>query len=400
MEETTKLNIVFIFTVGFAFASLLGYFSQKIKLSPLLGYLIAGYLIGPFSPGFVADLKLAEQLAEIGVILMMFGVGIHFKWQDLVKVRKIAIPGAIIQTFAATVFGALFIVSSGWTLEAGILMGMAMGVASTVVLVRVLSDYNLLKTAKGHIAVGWLVVEDIITVIALLLLPILGATLKTESVPFNEILHAVGIAFFKFVILITVIFTFGKKIVQFIFNKILQTESHELFTLTILAITFVIAAGAAFLFGTSLALGAFLAGMLIGQTDIRHKVSNTVLSLKDVFVVIFFLSIGMLFNPITLVNHFFLFLMMLGVVIIIKPLAAIFLTWIFKYPFQTGLTVAIGLAQIGEFSFILAEEANKLSLLPDDGYDIIVACSLISIAINPLLFKLFIKNHEKPDPSA
>lgn len=385
MQELHKLNIVLILTFGFGFASLLGYITHRIKLSPILGYLIAGYFIGPYSPGFVADLALSEQLAEIGVILMMFGVGLHFDWKDLVKVKNIAIPGAVGQTFATSIVGAILIYYMGWPWEAGIVFGIAIAIASTVVLVRVLTDNNLLPTPEGHITVGWLVVEDILTIFALILLPIIASTQGVFN--YQSIAWSIGAAMLKFSLLIGLLFTLGSKFITFAFAHIARTRSHELFTLTLLALTFVIAVGSAFLFGTSIALGAFLAGMIIGKTDVNHQAAAYATPLKDVFSVIFFLAVGMLFNPFAIINYPFLFISTLAIILIIKPLVAYFIVVLFKYPIKTALTVALALAQIGEFSFILAEEASRYDILPDAGYDIIVACALVSISINPLFFK-------------
>lgn len=377
--------------MGFGFASIFGYIAQRIHLSPILGYLIAGYLIGPFSPGYSADVKIAEQLAEIGVVLMMFGVGLHFKWQDLLRTCAISVPGAIIQTFVATTVGALLLHYLGWTWEASIIFGLATGVASTVVLVRVLSDNHLLHTTEGHIAVGWLIVEDLITIMALLLIPFLGTSLTDSQSPFLTIGTIFSLALIKFIVLTAIMFTLGKRIVAYLLSKVMITESHELFTLSILAITFAIAVGSGLLLGTSIVLGAFVAGIVIGQTPMRQKVSLNAISLKDAFSVIFFLSIGMLFNPAAVIANFGLFLAILGIILIVKPLTAFLITVGFKYPSRTAIVIALALAQIGEFSFILGEEANKYKILPDDGYDIIIACAIFSISINPLLFKFLPK---------
>jgi CPA2 family monovalent cation:H+ antiporter-2 len=392
--ESLKLKIVLILTIGFAFASILGYFAHRIKLSPILGYLLGGYIIGPFSPGFTVDLQISEQLAEIGVILMMFGVGLHFKWQDLVKYKHIAIPGALAQTSVATVAGILLIQSMGWSLESGLIYGLAIGVASTVVLARVLSDNHFLNTASGHISIGWLIVEDMVTVAALLLIPPLAGSINGDGFPLEEIIKSLGLTVIKFFLLALIMFTVGKKVVSYFLSKIALTNSHELFTLGTLAITFLIAAGSTLLLGTSIALGSFIAGMVIGQTVMQHKVSNNARPLKDAFIVIFFLSVGMLFNPKAISEHFLLFACTLIIILILKPLTAFCICKIYKYPIKTALVTALGLAQIGEFSFILTEEAMNLKLLPEAGYDIIVACALITIAINPLLFKL-LKNNTK-----
>jgi CPA2 family monovalent cation:H+ antiporter-2 len=392
MAEPLNLKLVVILTVGLALAAILGFLSNRIKLSPIFGYLIAGYLIGPYSPGLVADREMANQLSEIGVILMMFSVGMHFRWQDLLKVRRIAIPGAFGQTLVATLIATTLIHSMGWSYETGIIFGLAIGVASTMVLVRMLSDYKLLRTPQGHIAVGWLIVEDLITVIILLLIPTIAA-LSEGNITFSDgIPYSVIQVILKFILLAAIMFTFGYKCITYIFTKTNLIKNHELFTLTVLAITFIIAIGSSILIGTSIALGAFLAGMIIGQTKVHDHVFAKIIPLRDTFVVIFFISVGMLFNPHGIGNNWCAFLITLAIILIAKPLTALLISLALRYPFKTALTVAIGLAQIGEFSFILSEEAMRFNLLPSTGYDIIVACALISISINPILFKL-LKNH-------
>lgn len=386
--ELFNLKVVIILTVGFSLASLLGYFSLKLKLSPIMGYLIAGYLIGPYSPGFVADKEISEQLAEIGVILMMFGVGLHFKWQDLVSVKDLALPGAIGQTLLTTTITAIIMHAIGWSWEAGIVFGLAIGVASTVVLVRVLTSNNLIRSPEGRISVGWLIVEDIITVAALLLIPTLAASFNGQSYSPPQVLASFAIAILKFFLLALIMFTIGKRIVTFLLNKIQKTNSHELFLLGILALTFLIATGSSIFFGTSIALGAFIAGMAAAQTPLRKKVLITATPLKDTFIVIFFLSVGMIFNPMVIFERFGLFLMVLGVILIVKPFLAFILATVLKYPPRTAITVALALSQIGEFSFIMAEQALKFDIMPDEGYDILVACALVSLSINPSLFKL------------
>lgn len=392
--ESLNLQVVLILTMGFTLASIFGYITLKLNLSPILGYLLAGYVIGPYSPGYVADLHLAEQLAEVGVMLMMFGVGLHFKWQDLVKVKNIAIPGAIGQVFVTCMVSAYVMHHIGGSWASGVMMGIAIGVASTVVLVRVLSDQHILNTLQGHIAVGWLIVEDILTVAVLILLPTIVNLLTGVSVSGYDLLLSILIVFCKFIVLLIVMFTFGEKVISYSLFKIARTRSPELFILSVLAFIFLIATSASILFGTSIALGAFIAGMVIGQTDVRHQASAYASPMKDAFVVIFFLSVGMLFSPPAIIEHFPLFLGVLGIVLIVKPLIAFLIVVLLRYSVTTALTIAIALAQIGEFSFILAEEASKYGLFSDEGYDIVVACALISIAINPLLFKLL--NYFKP----
>jgi CPA2 family monovalent cation:H+ antiporter-2 len=390
-----KLDIVLLLTVGFAFACLFGAIASRFKLPPILGYLIAGFAIGPFSPGFVADLKTSEQLAEIGVVLMLFGVGLHFKLEDLLNVRRIAIPGALGQTLVASAAGTYFVWQMGWPIENGLIIGLAISVASTVVLVRVLSDNNQLETSHGHIAVGWLIVEDILTVAMLVLLPALASFKASGEASILAVSGSILFFLGKFVLLVFLVVGWGYKAVSYVLTYIARFRSQELFTLTVLALTFVIATGSTALFGTSIALGAFLAGIVIGQTDVRHQAFANALPLKDMFAVLFFLSIGMLFDPAALVEHFFLFAGLLAIILLVKPLAAYAIVVIMGYPIKTALVVAVALAQIGEFSFILAEQSIHWKLIPDEGYDLLVACAFVSISINPLLFEWMLRYEEK-----
>ena len=384
----SKLKIVEIFTVGFALASLLGYLTQRIRLPTILGYLLAGYMIGPFFPGFTADLVLAEELAEIGVVLMLFSVGLHFHIEDLYNVKNIAIPGAVLQTAAATLVGTYLSYLMGWSLFSGMIFGLALGVASTIVLVWVLSSRRLLDSPQGHISIGWLVVEDLMTVAILIMLPMLAVFVESGNVSMLQLTGSIAWMLGKFLILCLLMFTLGNKLVAYILTNIARLRSHEIFTLTLLALIFLIAFGSSVIFGTSIALGSFIAGMVIGKTEVRHQAAANSLPLKDIFGIVFFLSVGMLFNPMAIVQNFGLFLGAIGIVLLIKPLVAFFIVKGFGYSMKMALTVSFALAQIGEFSFILAEEAMNLKLLPDEGFDILVACALISIAINPLLFHL------------
>ncbi|MBS4168215.1 cation:proton antiporter [Parachlamydia sp. AcF125] len=386
--EIYRLKIVLVLTIGFALAGLLGYLSLRMRLSPLLGYLLAGYVIGPYSPGFVTEIDVSEQLAEIGVIMMMFGVGLHFKLEDLSNVKMIAIPGAIGQTLGATIVATFLMYYLGWPLQTGIILGLAIGVASTVVLVRVLSDFHLLHTLHGKISVGWLIVEDILTVIMLILLPVIATLSKNGNFSFKESFYPIVIALSKFALLTILVFTIGKKLVIYLLSAIEKTKSKELFTVAILALTFGIATASALVFGASIAMGAFMAGMIIGQSEVKHLAFKHAAPLRNAFVVTFFLSVGTLFNPSAMWEFFPLFISILGIILIIKPLVAFLIAIAFKQSLYTATVVGLALAQVGEFSFILAEEAMRLKLLPDEGYDVIVAAALISIAINPLLFKL------------
>lgn len=382
-------------TVVFVLGSIFGYITQRLGLSPILGYLLAGFIVGPYSPGIFIDVNLSEQLAEIGVVLMMFGVGMHFKWRDLNEVKYIAIFGAIGQTLIASVIGALLVTFTGFPFFGAIIVGLSISVASTVVLVRVLGDNNLLQTPQGHLSIGWLIVEDIITVAMLILLPFAADMINGQIYSWQTIFFQVVIIVLKFGVLFLLMLTLGRWIVNIILHKVNCLQSEELFTLTVLALIFAIALGSAIVFGTSIALGAFIAGMIIGQTALKHQASINALPIRDAFVVLFFLSVGMIFNPMAILSYPGLFFAVLITVLVVKPIAAYVIALSAKQSSLTAATVALALAQIGEFSFILSEEASKLGILPDEGYDIIVAVALFSIAVNPFLFKLLPKNDER-----
>ncbi len=383
--ESMKLHIVLILAVGLGLAGLLGYIAHRVKLSPILGFLLAGYLIGPYSPGFVADSQTAEQLAEIGVILMMFGVGLNFQLEELMQVKKIAVPGALVQTTVAILLAFALFYLSGWSVESGVLTGMAIGVSSTVVLVRMLEDNFLVKSVEGHIALGWTVVEDLITVGMLVLLPDLVPLLKGGAFSLSEALISVLFIGFKVSLLFVGMFTVGQHAVSFTLSKVRDSKSDELFTLTLLALTFLIAIGSSYLFGTSIALGAFIAGMVIGRTHLKKQAVFHSQSIKSAFVAVFFVSVGMIFNPDAIIKTPWLFLGLSAIVLVFKPIAGFLFLRLCHYPTASALLVAAVLAQIGEFSFILSEEALKYGLLPDDGYDLIVACALLTITLNPML---------------
>jgi CPA2 family monovalent cation:H+ antiporter-2 len=389
------LEIVLILTIGSVLATIFGYLTERLRLSPILGYLLAGYFIGPYSPGFIADAELCEQLAEIGVILMMFWVGLHIKWRELVHVKNIAITGALGQTLFSTIVGIIVVRALGWSLESALVIGLSVGVASTVVLVRLLSDNKLQNTPAGHIALSWLICEDFIAVFALLLLPALANF--QEGMPFilKDFLMLIFMVCIKFGIWVAVLFTLGRKVISFILHKIHASGVNELFTLATLAITFSCTVGSAALTGTSIALGAFVAGMMLGQTTMRQQISANLMPLRDAFVVFFFLSIGMLFNPAAVTQNLAMFLTILAIILLVKPLAAWVIVRMCKLSNEVSITIALALAQIGEFSFILSEEAVKLKILPDEGYDIIVACAFVSLAINPLLLKTFLQRRKE-----
>ncbi|HEY7410620.1 MAG TPA: cation:proton antiporter [Vicinamibacteria bacterium] len=368
---------------AFAAAWVLGVLAQRLRLSPIVGYLLAGVVIGPYTPGFVGDVALASQLAEIGVVLLMFGVGLHFHLKDLAAVKGIAIPGALLQSTVATLLGLATGHAFGWPLTEGLILGMALSVASTIVLLRGLEAHNLLNSPPGHVAVGWLIVEDVLTVVVLVVIPALGQ----PSEPRGGLLATVAVAVAKLGALVAVVFVAGSRVVPWVLVQVARLRSRELFALTVLALAMAIATGAALFFGASMALGAFLAGMVVAQSPVSQQAAADALPLRDAFAVLFFVSVGMLFEPGFLLREPLLLLAALGVVLVGKPLAALAVVALFGYSTRTALVVAIGLAQIGEFSFILGEVARHHGLLSETGYSLLVACALASIALNPFLFR-------------
>jgi len=385
------LPLLTTIAAAFAAAWVLGLLSQKLRLSPIVGYLVAGVVIGPYTPGFSGDPLLAQQLAEIGVILLMFGVGLHFHLDDLLAVRNVAIPGALGQSILATGAAILVFWLLGWPLRSGAVVGMAMAVASTVVLLRVLMDRRMLHTSHGHVAVGWLIVEDMLTVLLLVLLPLMAdapahAADGQAAATSTSGLLSLGLALLKLVAMVVVIFVVGSRVVPRLLNWVATLRSSELFTLTVLVLSIAIAVGAAALFGASVALGAFLAGMVVAQSRVSHQAAADALPLRHAFAVLFFVSVGMLFDPKLIRDEPLLLTAGLGVVLIIKPLAAMIIVALCGYPVRTALTVAIGLAQIGEFSFIVGQSALQHNLIPETGMQVLVACAMVSITLNPLLF--------------
>lgn len=380
-----------ILAAGFALALLFGYIAHRLKLSPIVGYLLAGYLAGPLTPGFVADPALAFELSEAGVILLMFGVGLHFKLEDLLAVKNVALPGAVAQSLASAVLGTAAGVMYGLPLEAGLILGMGLAVASTVVLLRVLEDGQMVNTVHGHVAVGWLVVEDIFTVLLLVLLPSLAGIFAEAGAGTGLDLFivgkALGFALLNLAALWVIVLVVGGKVVPWLLTHIVRTRSQELFTLTVLVAAFATAVGAAEFFHASMALGAFLGGMVVGKTTLSHQAGADLLPLRDAFAVLFFLSVGMLFDPGFLLQHPELILLSIFIVLIVKPLVAMVVVTLLGYTPRTGLTVAFGLAQVGEFSFILASTALGLKMIPDTVYYVLVACALVSITLNPGLFR-------------
>ena len=386
-----ETGLITILAAGFGLAFLLGLLATRLKLPPLVGYLLAGIVIGPFTPGFVADAGLATQLAEIGVILLMFGVGLHFSVQDLFAVRKIAVPGAVAQITVATLLGALVAHLWGWSWGAGIVFGLSLSVASTVVLLRALEERGILDTSGGKIAVGWLIVEDLATVLALVMLPALagalGATADAEA-PTRGIGAELAITFVKVGAFLALMYFVGRRSVPWMLARVARTGSRELFTLAVLAVALGIAVGAAVLFGVSFALGAFFAGVVIAESDLSYQAASDALPLQDAFAVLFFVSVGMLFDPGVLVRQPLHVLAVVAIIMIGKSLAAFGIMVAFRKPVRTALLISASLAQIGEFSFILAGLGITLGLLPAEANSLILAGALLTISLNPLAFSL------------
>lgn len=380
-----NLDLIFTLTGGLAAALLCGYVTQRMGLSPIVGYLIAGIAVGPNTPGFEANIELAEQIAEVGVILLMFGVGLHFHLKELLAVWKVAVPGAVGQSLVATALGVLAGLSFGWTLGAGLIFGLAISVASTVVLLRVLSDNNDLHTPAGHIAVGWLVVEDLFTVLVLVLLPVLFDSNGDTGAA--SIAAAFALALLKIGLLVAATFVAGRKLIPWLLDHMAATRSRELFTLTVLVIALGIAVGSAELFDVSMALGAFLAGMVVGQSEFSLRAASEVLPLRDSFAVLFFVSVGMLFDPTLLIEYPGMVAITLCIILVGKPLAALAVVLLLGYPLRVGLSVAVALAQIGEFSFILAKLGKDLDIFAGSERGVLVAAAIVSISINPLLYR-------------
>jgi CPA2 family monovalent cation:H+ antiporter-2 len=391
MPHATPL--ISLLTIGLGFAFVFGMIATRLKLSPLVGYLVAGVVIGPFTPGFVGDSHLASELAEIGVILLMFGVGLHFSLKDLLSVRAIAIPGALAQIGAATLLGLGMGFLMGWTVEAGIVFGLALSVASTVVLLRALQERRVVQTDKGRIAVGWLIVEDLAMVLALVLLPTWAGIREqmAEAGGFTwaqaqEIAIAVLLTLGKVGAFIVIMLVVGKRAIPWLLHRVVHLGSRELFRLSVLAIALGVALGASELFGVSFALGAFFAGMIMGESELSHQAANETLPLRDAFAVLFFVSVGMLFDPLTLVNNPWPLLGALAIVVVGKSLAALMIMGMFKQKRENAALIAASLAQIGEFSFILAGLGVGLGLLPEDARDLILGAAILSIVLNPLVF--------------
>ncbi|HLO23670.1 MAG TPA: YbaL family putative K(+) efflux transporter [Methyloceanibacter sp.] len=386
MPHVPPLVSTLAIALGLAFG--LGLLANRFKLPPLVGYLIAGILIGPFTPGYVADQNIANQLAEVGVILLMFGVGLHFSLEDLLSVRAIAIPGALAQALVATPLGIAVGWWLDWTLGGGLVFGVALSVASTVVLLRLLQERRLVETERGRITVGWLVVQDLAMVVVLVLLPGLAGLFRGVDVApdLAEVFIEVAIVLGKFAVFVAIMLLVGKKLIPAILHHVAHTGSRELFRLAVLAIALGVAYIAAALFGISLALGAFFAGMMLSESRLSQQAATESLPLRDAFAVLFFVSVGMLFNPGIIVEAPLALLATVFIILIAKSVAAYLVVRLYDHSSTTSLIIAASLAQIGEFSFILAGLGLNLKLLPEQGRDLILAGAIITILINPLLF--------------
>lgn len=372
---------------GIVTAGIFGYLAQKIKLPALVGYLVAGVLIGPYTPGFVADIKLAKQLAEIGIILLMFGVGLHFSVADLKKVQHVALPGALFQMFCATVLGAIIGVMVGFPLTHSIVYGLSLSVASTVVLLRTLGEQHLLDSDAGKLAIGWLIVEDIVMVLAIVLLPVLASMLQTgESIDVYRIGAEIGEVLLKVGGFVALMILFGRRFLPPILQQVADTGSRELLTLCTLGVALGFAYLAYSAFDASFALGAFFAGLVLNESHVGKESAATTETLRDTFAVLFFVSVGMLFDPMTLVRQPLMVLATVLIIVVGKCLAALVILSLFHQKRSTSFLVALGLSQIGEFSFILAGMGLTSGILSPDLYNLILAGALIAIALNPLLF--------------
>jgi len=383
------VSLIATLAAGFALALVLGFVAVRLRMPPLVGYLVAGILIGPATPGFVADMGLAAQLAEIGVMLLMFGVGLHFSLDDLMAVKRIAVPGAIVQIVVATVLGMGAALTWGWSVGAALVFGLCLSVASTVVLLRALEARELLHTGNGRIAVGWLVVEDLAMVLVLVLLPAIAPSLGGKA---TEGARSMGMTIFitlaqvgGFIAFMLIV---GRRLFPWLLWQVTKTGSRELFTLCVIAAAVSIAYGSSAIFGVSFALGAFFAGMVLRESQFSARAAEDTLPLQDAFAVLFFVSVGMLFDPAVILEEPLHVLATVAIVLVGKTLAAFAVVLLLRYPVRTAAIVAASLAQVGEFSFILAGLGMALGLLPKEGNDLILAAALISIALNPVMFSL------------
>lgn len=384
------VDLIILLAVGFGIALIFGYIAARLRLPPLIGYLIAGIIISPNTPGIVADMALANQLAELGVMFLMFGVGMHFSLNDLLQVRRIALPGAILQIAVATLLGVGVSMWWGWSFGSALVFGLSLSCASTVVLLKALGDRGLLDSVNGKIAVGWLLVEDLVMVLVLVLLPatavLLGGKPLAHASTDQNIWMTLGITLLKVAGFIAFMLIIGKRLVPMIMQFVARLGSRELFTLTVVAAAVSIAYGSYAIFGVSMALGAFFAGMVVKESDFSHRAEEETLPLREIFSILFFVSVGMLFDPHILVEQPLHILAVIAIIMVGKTLAAMALVLFFRYPINTALTVGASLAQIGEFSFILATLGVSLGLLTLDAQNLILAGALFSITLNSFVF--------------
>lgn len=384
------VNLIILLAVGFGMALIFGYIAAHLRLPPLIGYLIAGIIISPNTPGIVGDIQLANQLAELGVMFLMFGVGMHFSLSDLLQVRRIALPGAILQIAVATLLGMVVSMFWGWSFGSALIFGLSLSCASTVVLLKALGDRGLLDSVNGKIAVGWLLVEDLVMVLALVLLPATAVLLGGHALPgadtSQSIWITIGLTLLKVTGFIAFMLIIGKRLVPMIMQFVARLGSRELFTLTVVAAAVSIAYGSYAVFGVSMALGAFFAGMVVKESDFSHRAEEETLPLREIFAILFFVSVGMLFDPRILVEEPLHILVVVAIIMVGKTLAAMALVLFFRYPINTALTVGASLAQIGEFSFILATLGLALGLLTPEAQNLILAGALFSITLNSFIF--------------
>ena len=400
MPHDTPLIATIVAGIGLSF--LFGALAQRLRLSPLVGYLLAGIVIGPFTPGFVADQHLATELAEIGVVLLMFGVGLHFSLKELLSVRAIALPGAVVQMAVATALGLGLGLLLGWSIGAGLIFGLSLSVASTVVLLRALQERRLVQTERGTIAVGWLIVEDLAMVLALVLIPALAPSADGPLPPWGAVpgwAVALMLTLAKVAAFVALMLVVGRRVIPWVLHWVAHTGSRELFRLAVLAIALGVAFGAASLFGVSFALGAFFAGMVLSESELSQRAANETLPLRDAFAVLFFVSVGMLFNPMALVANPWPMLATVAIIVLGKAAAAVLIMRAFRHAMGSALLIAASLAQIGEFSFILAGLGVTLGLLPAEGRDLVLGAAIVSILLNPLLFVLAVRFGRTPEPA-
>ncbi|WP_440863395.1 YbaL family putative K(+) efflux transporter [Symbiopectobacterium purcellii] len=395
MHATTPL--ISTIAVGLVLAFLLGILANRLRISPLVGYLVAGVLVGPFTPGFVADTALAPELAELGVILLMFGVGLHFSLKDLMAVKSIAIPGAIAQIAVATLLGMGLSSLLGWSLASGLVFGLCLSTASTVVLLRALEERQLIDSQRGQIAIGWLIVEDLAMALTLVLLPAFRDMIGAEHADTGKLIRDLAWTIGKVVAFITLMIVVGRRLVPWVLAKSAATGSRELFTLAVLAMALGIAFGAVKLFDVSFALGAFFAGVVLNESELSQRAAHDTLPLRDAFAVLFFVSVGMLFDPMILVNQPMAVIITLAIIVFGKSAASFMLVRLFGHSKRTALTISTSLAQIGEFAFILAGLGVVLGLLSEQGRNLVLAGAILSIMINPLLFTLLERYLEKTE---